>query len=61
MNNSFVIHQMQRKDGPRIEAAVARLATEAEWPKWFARNIILWRRMRGLVWDVFGVAGESVS
>ena len=50
--------------GPRlrgdneVERAVLYWARECEWPRWFARNVVVWRKSRGLWWKTCGEAKE---
>lgn len=41
---------MQKQVDVELIRAVTLWASKCEWPRWFARNIIVWRRARGLVW-----------
>lgn len=45
-----------------LEKAVKNWAEVAEWPVWFASNVVRWRRSRGYYWQSCGeprAFGES--
>ena len=39
------------RDG-KVAEAIKVWAVKCEWPEWFAKNVVLWRRERGLVWAI---------
>lgn len=36
---------------PRVTEAIGLWAKTAEWPMWFAKNVVLWRKAHKLHWE----------
>lgn len=35
----------------RVAFAISHWARVAQWPPWFAKNVVLWRKHHGLHWE----------
>jgi hypothetical protein len=44
----FVKRHRSLEARPEVASAIQALAGITGWPKWFAKNIVLWRAARGL-------------
>lgn len=39
------------KRDEKVGEAIKTWSTVAEWPAWFAKNVVLWRKAHGLPWE----------
>lgn len=42
------VRTIRRED--KVKAAIDHWAKECEWPRWFAKNVVLWRKAQGYQW-----------